>query len=381
MEEELLEKMTGIYWDKPFYKLNDEPFVPIIWDDPFHCPEKGFNTVRIQMDGRMQSDLNWKQSCLKAREWIEKGYHLFWEIDLGLFSNLPFPLTTQSQYLSLSLSLDHFRDTIWNEFGSRSVGLSVYRGTVDFSQNFVWDQDQILNFREWIKEISDQSGCNWQEETGSLGLSLEQIDPYTSFKSQSGKYLLSSFCRNVSMEYLKLLTNRLPDHLPRYLLLDASSVSTDPLGQVRLLNPELFETFGVCLKGHSIPFEALGWNTNSSLGYIGNASHKILEQKQALIGLCLPAQEVYFSNQQRGFELALRTLVEKQITFRLISESHLVTQWDGLDYLLFLPEGLGLQGKRKLQGFCAAGGVAVTLGAKIGFSQEMTFEEFQEGCL
>ena len=51
----------------------------------------------------------------------------------------------------------------------------------------------------------------------------------------------------------------------------------------------------------------------------------------------------------------------KKIPFRLIAEENIITNWDGLDTLIFAPSLLGSQGIRKLQGFLAAGGEVVSL--------------------
>lgn len=375
MEEELEEVVTGLQWTKPFYKLDDNVFIPSIYEGSSPLFSKKFNSVTIQIDGRMQADLSWKQECIKAREWVEKGYHLFWEIELGLFSRLAFPLTHQSQYLSLGLSLDHFRDVIWKEFGSHSLGISIYRGFADFSLDFVWNESQVTNLRAWLKEIF-QNEQKFKQETGLQAVSLDTIEPNFLSNSLSGKRLLSFFCRDVALEYIGLLTNRLSDSIPRYLLLDVNSVSSDPLWQAQLLNPELFEQISVALKGHTIPLEGLGWEKSSPIGYIGHEPQETIKQKEGTIGICLPSSSMSLPSQYAGLEAALRELTDKNMPFRIIAESQLITNWDGLDYLLFVPSGLSVQGKRKLQGFCAAGGIGVTLGSTIGLTQEIPIASF-----
>jgi hypothetical protein len=79
----------------------------------------------------------------------------------------------------------------------------------------------------------------------------------------------------------------------------------------------------------------------------------------------------YHRQHYEGIVEGLDALKKRSISFKLIAESQLTSQWDGLDYLLYSPTGLSTQGKRKLQGFCAAGGTVVSTGALLGLPYEM----------
>lgn len=373
-ENELEELVKGITWDKPFYYLNGVTFVPSIFDgslDQVVIPT-GFNTVRIKLDGKLKADLNWKQAKYQAQECIEKGYMLMWEIDLGLFSDLSFPLSHQGQYLSLGLSLEHFRDTLWKEFGAYSLGLIVYRGNADFSLDFPWNEVQIENLREWLKEVYVHEE-SFQKDI-RLKLTFQQVDQFSLLQNEEGRHFLRLFCRNVIVEYLSLLTGCLPDALPRYLLLDATSIK-DPLDQIQVLHPELFEQLNLAIKGTLLPFHSLGWESPFPYGMIGMDPLKLGKKQEAVVGVCLPSMLSYQTCQYKGLQKTICQLLEKQIPFRLIPESQLITNWDGLDFMIYVPGGLSLQGKRKLQGFCAAGGTAVTLGEMIGLPYEIYFTD------
>ena len=76
----------------------------------------GFDAVTIHLDGRMQSDLNWKRAKELASQAVEKGYTLMWNMQMGLFQELSQPLVHQAQFLSLTLALEYFRDSLWKEF-------------------------------------------------------------------------------------------------------------------------------------------------------------------------------------------------------------------------------------------------------------------------
>ena len=71
---------------------------------------------------------------------------------------------------------------------------------------------------------------------------------------------------------------------------------------------------------------------------------------RAKVAICLPSAEMVRPSQYSGLEEMINFLNEKGIPFRIIPESLLITDWDGLDYLLVIPEGLTFQGKRKAAG-------------------------------
>lgn len=376
MEEEVEElEAVGLQWDKPYYTFNGNRFIPVIYDGLPSSLPSGFNTITIKIDGRMKADLTWKKARQDALEWSEKGYFICWEMDLGLFHDLAFPIAHQAQYLSLGLSLEHFRDTLWKEFSGCSIGLIVYRGLADFSRSFGWDDIQIKNLREWLHNAFGTEKC-LEIETGIAGPSLEKMDPSVLENHEQGRRLLSLFCRDVAFEYVGLLTSRLPDSLPRYMLMDVGT-STDDLWQVQLLHPELFEQVNLMIRGSRLPLQAIEWGRHTPFGYFGSEDGKeAFIEKTPVVGVCLPSIELIRPSYYRGIEKALEFFIFNNILFKIIPEAHLITNWDGLDYLVFVPAGLSSQGKRKLQGFCAAGGTGVALGDKLGLALEIDWNEF-----
>jgi hypothetical protein len=252
---------------------------------------------RIYLDGRLSSDLNWKKGCQQALTELEQGRKIFWELDLGLFHELPQPLTSQTQFASLSATLDHFRSTLWQEFAASTVGLCLYRGTVDFRQ--VEERDRFVG-------------------------------------------------------YLDLLAVNMPDALPLYLLLDATSL--EPWETIILLNREAFSRWHCLIRADGIPFS--------------------LYQNESPLALLLPSGE---KSQAPLLKEAINALLAQGISFRIIPESLLITEWDRLDHLIVLSEAIDSQGLRKLQGFCAAGGCIITLGESLGTPIEIGFDPFLRG--
>ncbi len=359
-------------WDRPFYYFNSQKWIPLIADE--YPPSRGFNAVKVTINGQLQSHLNWKAERELAISLVEQGYALFWEIEMGFFSDLSMPLVNQTQYLSLGLSLDYFRDTLWKEFKHHSLGLVLYRGQADLSQSFPWDKQQMDNLRDWLRDRflnKDIFTC----ETQLTISNFDEIELSFLLQSEIGKHLVRLFCRDVTVEYISLLASRLPDALPCYMLLDVSLID-NPLWQVQLLHPECFEKLNLAVKGSFLPLQAMGWRSSSPYGIIASESIPIPFHQEATIGVCLPSMEMCRPSQYEGLEEALRYLLAKNLPFRLISENHLTSEWDGLNELLYVPAGLSPQGKRKLQGFCAAGGTVITLSTKLGLPYEVSLFDF-----
>jgi len=280
-------------------------------------------SITISLQAGVKADLDWTQAIGKAHEASEQGNKLFWELELGLFNKLLHPLAHQSQFLSLALSLDHFRERIWEEFGPVSEGVSLYTGNIDYSKTFPWDDAQHANFLGWCKEHA----CPENERSKAL------------------------YCRDAATDYLRLLAARLPDAIPTYVTLNADRVD-DLEVTAQLLNVECYEP--IKLKIFNSPF--------------GNAD--------STIALCIPPSTSTLSKAPPNLKEALQTLIAKNLRPRLIPEENLISEWDGLDTLLVCSDYVTASGRRKLLGFCAAGGQIVTLGQPLGLPLELPFNEY-----
>ena len=322
----------------------------------------GFDAVTIELDGRLQADLDWKKEQTQAQQAVEKGYFLMWNMQMGLFNGLIHSLTNQSQFLSLTLALEHFRDSLWKEFRSQTLGLSFFRGSLDFSRSFSWDEHQEKNLRHWLQEMGSA-------DLASLAFS-ELI------RNQEGRQLVSLYCRDVTIEYIALLATRLPDTLPTYVYLDASTLPS-LLSKIQMLNPERFERLHLALRGHQLPIQAIGWQHATPQGYSGFQAVDLPSMPTISIGICIPPMHFYHTHHYKGLEEGIFALQKKSLPFKLIGESSLTSEWDGLETLFYSPAGLSAQGKRKLQGFCAAGGLLVSTMHPLGFPNEICLAEWE----
>lgn len=286
---------------------------------------------RIYLDGRVNSSLDWSAAENEALACKEE---ILWDLDLGLFDSLKRGLEDQTQFLSLSLSLEHFRDTLWKQFKERTHSVCLYNGSVDFSKEFRWDDKQWVNCAHWLQSQGEK-----------------EVNRLTLEKHPEGQQLLRLFCRDTCVEYIQLLANRMPDTMNVSVILKSNGFSY--VQEAQLFHPERYERLFVLKEGELIK-----------------------ETTKAQVAVLLPPMDMCRETHYSGLQKAFETLIAKDIPFRIIPENHLITEWDGLDFLLVSPTGLSSAGKRKLQGFAAAAGSVISLGSKIGLPNEMDFENF-----
>lgn len=329
-----------------FINADQEQFIPIIYDGPYkEAVPSGFNSVSIQINGCVNSDLNWNEAQKQARDHIKQGLRLFWEIDLGLFSHLNAPLSDRIQYLALGLALRHFSETLWKEFQSETVGLCLYRGPLEFRRSFIWNEEHEANFNRWLKNTK----CHADKER-----------------------LLSLYCCDAAISYFDLLTEHLPADLCTCLLLDTAGIP-DPVLAAELLTKERFERFNRLVTKGALPFESLCVNGG---GWMQNSSSLVNSWEGISVGICLPSIEMCSASSNAQLRSAIEWVESQGLRYRLVSEMTLTSEWTGLESLLVLSDSVSVQGRRKLCGFCAAGGTVVTLGNALGLSQEVPFDNW-----
>lgn len=314
--EEIEEELTGLRWDKPYFYLDGKVFTPNIYEvkQSGEIIPEGCNTVSIRLDGKMSADLDWKEVEDAAQKYVEEGFQLFWMLDLGLFEGLKLPLTDQTQFLSLILSLEHLRDTLWKKFKNHTLGICLYQGPANFLKQLKWDNHLQNNYLIWGRE--------------RLGEKFNETD----------QDLKSIFARDAVAEYLTGMANRMPDAMQMYATLDVDP-SINLMMEMQLLHRECFDRIHLIIKTGRLP--------------------TLFNYDPATVGICLPGCQIVDPAAYIGFKNVLESLLNKKIPFRIIPEAYLINEWDGLDYLIVNPEYVSAQGERKLQGFCAAGGTVI----------------------
>lgn len=276
--------------------------------------------AEISLDGTLHSSLDWSEQ----RKAVENAERVLWHLDLGLFSRLPQSLSSLSQYHSLKLSLEHFCNTLWKDFQEKTVGICFYKGSADFSRDFPWDDEQEKNLRVWLERGFGDVGVLFEE----LGVEVKSFQEMTHHKLLSHP-ILSLYCRDVAGEYLDLLAGYLPENLEPYICLDTEGIE-DPLQIALLTTKERYPHLKMIIDGK--------------------------EEMEASVGICLPAMDMIRPCVYKDFPEIIKKLNDEGISYRLIPEALLTSEWHGLDILYVSPETISPQGKRKLLGFQATGG-------------------------
>jgi len=82
----------------------------------------------IVLHGGMKSDLDWKQPFEEADRCIKENDQILWQLELGLFNHLSYPLSHQGQYAALDLAVTHFRDRLLESYQEHTQGVLVFNG-------------------------------------------------------------------------------------------------------------------------------------------------------------------------------------------------------------------------------------------------------------
>ncbi|MCH9631789.1 MAG: hypothetical protein S4CHLAM6_01070 [Chlamydiae bacterium] len=353
------------------------PYVYLGPSDPSNL--EGFNAVSINLDARLDSSLKWEKQLERAINYHKEGYNILWELHFGLFKELHLPLSDTSQYRSLNIAIDHFFDYILKDLSEVTIGVSIYKGPIDFSHNWSWEMDQVLNFRGWLSERFKDHHA-FINEIGIQCSSLLSIDPKELSKNENGKNLVRFYCMQAAVDYFTLLTTRFEaDSLP-FVLLDTSMIDS-PTHAFQLLDFEDFEFIQAALKG--APFEsskAIAWESKPFInGYIGKEYKAYQKPKiEPKIGIVIPSRALFDVKEIHFYDEIIKK-IESRESIKLISEKNITIDWQGLEVLIAID--IESDSKRKLEGFIAAGGQVYTKN-NLGLSQELPLTNYlnsQEG--
>jgi len=268
------------------------------------------NEPSISLSARLHDSLKWQEEKTLTQELIERGESPFLEIDLGIaLGEIDF--TDEAVFLSLQIALDQFLSQFQEEL-IKTKGISLYRGTADFSKVVIWNEDHQTHFEEWISSLSKIS-----------------VRPPSSLVQE---HLFRVFCARLTSEYLHRLASLLPDTIPVWMTLDVGNLPQDA-SLYHLLSKERFSHLHLDVRGSSIQMKE-------------PISH----------GICFPADEAYHPDIFESLTALMKRLQKEGIPFRIISEEYLTESWDGLDTIHVIKNSLTTRGDRKLAGFIAAGG-------------------------
>lgn len=230
---------------------------------------------------------------------------------------------------------------------------------LDFDLQLTCTEAQVSSLRLAVEHFCSAVWEKFREETAGVCL-----------------YLGGDLLNDEQIRVLEILAGGLPDEVEAFIMLDVSSLSS-PTEISRAISKERFPHFTLVVKGVENPLPEFGWESVcGSRGMIGRhlVKNAIVEPT---IGLCIPEKGASSSLD----EIAL-WLKSKDLPFRMIPETLLTSEWQGLDDVIVDSETVASLCKRRLMGFCAAGGTIVTIGKPLGLPIEVSCEEWKDSlCL
>ena len=166
--------------------------------------------------------------------------------------------------------------------------------------------------------------------------------------------------------YLQQLAALFPDELPLFACFDTEQM-TSPTQIAQLISPDYFPYLHIGLAASRYPMGILRQHGENWAG---------LSFHDTTLGVVLPLAKELSSVSACTMDRWIDQLQDEAIPYRILYESHMSEQWDGLDSLVLFSTTLSEQGRRKVRGFIAAGGTVVIIGDQLGFSKEMTIETY-----
>jgi hypothetical protein len=156
------------------------------------------------------------------------------------------------------------------------------------------------------------------------------------------------------LDYLKSLAALLDEEACCFLFLDlsdSSDLKSYLLGSV----PANLGCFFPIIKGqfskkYPWAFPALAWDHGaSSLGYCASSIHPRISETLLAYAICLPEKPLWEQLEAAVHHMGF-------LPFRILPESLLTQEWEGVDKLIIFPEACTEKSMRKFRGFMAAGG-------------------------
>lgn len=283
-------------------------------------PSDDAKGVCLRINGQIHADLDWSVSIAQAEKLVNQGHQILWKLDLGLFDRLSMPLKDDAQMQSLKLSLQHFREAIWERFKAHTIGVQIFEDSVLFNHFQEAQLEEATPFDEWKAALNPES--------------------------KNALITQAYYRRDIAAEYMTVLTASIPEGLRIFIEMDVPEEI--PLSiALALLNPDRFEKIEWILKSrHPL---------HGSWQYHDDKLVPININQQS-VGLCIPCQQ-WMPEQVNAVDALLR----ENGAVRIIAESSITSNWDQLDLLHVIEEEVTPFGRRQLQGFQAAGGIVLLI--------------------
>lgn len=245
---------------------------------------------------------------------------ILWNLDFDLAS---ISFYDQTVFASFLVGISSFIQQLYLPYQKQTFGVCLYQGP--FFLPFHWNIEHKEAFVHWKQG-------------------------FFSFPNPKDLYYVQVFS-----DYLHRLAAALPDEVLPFVFFNQMKGS--PANRAQLLSREHFSYLFVGLRDDPLPFSPFN-----------------KEAVKARIGITLP---LHANCSRKSVMLLDQVLGELWGSVRLVSEAYLTESWDRLDMLILFSDFISEQGKRKAQGFAAAGGLLITKGNPLGIKGEISWDEFR----
>lgn len=315
-----------------FYK-DGHPFYPLIQShaEPLYTWS---NSVRIPLAAALHDDLNWSEALKTAEQCAKNEKFIFWDIDFRL---LHISTHATSTFFAHARALEELTRQI-KPLSSYTFGLCLYQGSLDLTALFPlseWEE----RFNEWINEFTQSSD------------SEHELRTLNNRGGESSSHYYRLFCMENFTDYFHRLISFLPDNLLPFALFNKGTTLSKAACAQLLSKNRLghLQTGDTTLHGTQLQISGVG------CGYLGEKENQDFRFSLPTTGLCLPSDSFC---DRKTLKLIDQWIDSTSDPFRILCEEKLTEEWEGIDRLI-IPSPLSPQGKRKLQGFQAAGGEVV----------------------
>ena len=298
---------------------------------------------------------SFKNSIYKWQAWVKGRRYMLANIQIdqrGFFRDgkpyipviSPHPCKGEVHAIALDLKLDSKLD--WKEVGDEIEEIFWQLDLGLDKPSFPFHSVATLNaLRKGTMRFIDDHLPHYLKKT--LGVCLYQGS-------------LTACSVEALAAYLQQLAALFPDHVPLFACFEIKNI-TSPSQIAQLISPDYFPYLHIGLADCHYPIGVL---RSCNEGWVGRSF------QNASLGVVVPLEE------NDTIDQWINRLQRDGIACRILYESHMSEQWDELDHLILFSAALSEQGRRKTQGFIAAGGTAVVVGPQLGLAREITIDAY-----
>ena len=99
----------------------------------------------LRLDARLNSDLKWDFKPKTDRP-------IFWYLDFGFHEALP-SFRQNGLLSSYLIAIEQFVEQCWKPYSSETIGVYLFRGTLNQTCQMKWDLDFEEDYLKWKEEL------------------------------------------------------------------------------------------------------------------------------------------------------------------------------------------------------------------------------------